>query len=162
MPRFVCCGVDHELFEGLHHSELLIISTQGKSQLLAFPVVIEQLFVLVAYMIDHFFILLRAVGKDLQSLGRRHCPSHKLRPCPLLQSVLLITEEELPFVEAVREICLLMLLSIGHEVEPVPNDPAHGYEASPPVKALRLQVIVGAIPALPSTNRLCKKLARLL
>ena len=68
--------------------------------------------------------------------------------------VLLVTEEELPLVEAVGEIGLLMLLSVRHEVKPVLDDPAEVHEAPPPVKALRFQVVICALRliAFPSTD----------
>ena len=55
-----------------------------------------------------------------------------------------------------------MLLAIRDEVEPVLHDPAESYEASPPVEHLGLQVVVSAVPAFPSANRLSEKFTCLL
>ena len=65
VPRFVSRSVIHHQFEGLHHAKLLIVPAQGQCQLLTFPIVVEELLVLVADMIDHFFILLSAVSEHL-------------------------------------------------------------------------------------------------
>ena len=111
-------------------------------------------------MIDHFFILLSTVSEYLKPLGSCHGSIQQLSSCSLLQCVLLVTEEELPFVEAIRKIGLLMLLSVSDEVKPVLDDPAECYEAPPPVKALRLQVVICAIVAFPSANCFRKELTR--
>ena len=53
-----------------------------------------------------------------------------------------------------------MLLSVSDEVEPVLDDPAQGHEAPPPVKALRLKVVICAIIAFPSTDCFREELPR--
>jgi len=121
---------------------------------LTLAIVVEQLLVLVADVGDHILVLLSAISEDLQSFGCLHSAGHKLRPGPLLQNVLLVTEMELPFVEAVTEVGLLVLLAISDELEPVADDFPELDESNPSIKHLRLEVVIGTVPVLPAANRL--------
>ena len=61
---------------------------------------------------------------------------------------------ELPFVEAVTEVGLLVLLAISDELEPVADDFPELDESDPSIKHLRLEVVIGTVPVLPAANRL--------
>ena len=58
----------------------------------------------------------------------------------------------LPFVETVALVGLPMLLPIRDHVEPVLDNLAHLDELAPSIEHLRLQVVVCAVPALPTTD----------
>ena len=158
IPGFITIHIVHHGSVGLHHGEAMVVATEGQGQLLTLPVVVKELFVLVTNMVDHFFILLRAIRQDFEPLGCHDGAGHQLGACLFLQSVLLVTEEELPLVEAEAQIGLLMLLSIGHEVEPVFDNFSHFHPLSPPVEHFGFQVVVCAIPALPPANGLGEEL----
>ena len=161
VPGLVIRCIDHEQLECLHHAKVLIVAAKRERQLLAFAVVIEQLLVLVADMVDHLFILLGAVCEDLETLGSHHGSRHQLLPCLLLQSILLVREVEFPLVESMRQVSLLVLLSVSNEVKPVLDYFPKGNEAPPPVEHLRFQIIIRTIHALPSADGASKKLKRL-
>jgi len=59
---------------------------------------------------------------------------------------------ELPFVEHVAHVGLLVLLAICHEIKPVFDDLSKFDEAPPSIEHLRLQVVISAIPLLPATD----------
>ena len=61
MPLLIAISILHHQFERFHHGYFLVVSAEGQCEFLAFAVVIEKFLVLVANMINHFFILLRAV-----------------------------------------------------------------------------------------------------
>ena len=150
----IICSRLHHTFEALHHALPMIVAAESKCQLLTLAIVVEQLLVLVADVGDHILVLLSAISEDLQSFGCLHGAGHELRPGPLLQNVLLVTEMELPFVEAVTEVGLLVLLAISDELEPVADDFPELDESDPSIKHLRLEVVIGTVPVLPAANRL--------
>ena len=130
----------------------MVVTTQGQGEPLRLAIVVEQLLVLVTQMINHILVGLCAVGKLLESLGGAHGPGHELGAGALLKHVLLVTEVMFPLVEAVAEVGLLMLLTICEEVKPVADNLAHLNVLPPSVEHLGLQIVICAVPMLPSSD----------
>ena len=99
-------------------------------------------------MVDHVFVLQRAFSQHFKPLGSLDGTSQKLRSCILLKQVLLVSVKELPFVKGMAQVGLAVLLPVRYEVKPVANNFAELNKSSPPIKHLRLQVVVCAIPVL--------------
>ena len=75
LPSFLDCSSVLEACEALHHAELVVVAAQRQGQPLRLAIVREELLILVAEMVDHVLVLLGAVGKDFEPLGRLNCPS---------------------------------------------------------------------------------------
>ena len=71
---------------------------------------------------------------------------------------MLVGEVELPLVEAVAQVCLVMLLAISQKVKPMLEDFSHFDELTPSVEHFRLQVVVSAIVVLPASDGLGQQL----
>ena len=152
VPSLLPIAVLHHGTQSLHHAEPVIVSSESQRQFLRLAIVVEQLLVLVTEAVDHVFVLQCALRERFESLGSFDSSSQKLRSGALLKHVLLVTVEELPFVEGVTHVGLSMLLSVRHELEPMTDDLSELDKASPPVKHFRLQVVVRAIPVLHSSD----------
>ena len=86
----------------------------------------------------------------------------ELSVCVLLQVVLLVGKEVFPLKETVAKIGLLVLLSIGEELEPVFDNLAHLDPLAPPIKHFWLQIIVCAVAVLPAGYGTCDQLEAIL
>lgn len=148
--------------EGPHLALLQVISSQCQCQFLRLPVVVEKLLVLVANVVDQVLVKLRCVRQHLQPLCCHHSSRHQLGPSLLLEIVLLVSKSESPLVEAIAEVGLGVLLSVGEEGQPVLDDFPELDPAAPSIKHLRLQVVVCAVPVLPSRHRPLQELQSLL
>ena len=149
LAHLACASRIHHLSIAFHESKAMIVAAESESKTLRLAIVVEQLFILIRQMINHVFISLRPISKLLEALGSAHSSVHKVFASTLLQHVLLVTEMVFPFVEAVAEVSLSVLLTIGQEFQPVANDLAHLDVLAPPVKHFRLQVVVSPVPMLP-------------
>ena len=68
-------AVIHHASQSLHHAESVIVSPEGQSQFLRLAIVAEQLLVLVTEVVDHVFVLQRALRQLFEPLGSLDCTS---------------------------------------------------------------------------------------
>lgn len=132
----------------------MVVAAQSHCKALRLAIVVEQLLVLVAQVIDHVLVLLGAICEYFEPLGSADRPRHKLGSRALLEVLLLVGEVEFPFVETVAEVCLTMLLAIRQKVEPVFEDFSHFDILAPSVEHFWLEVVIGAVIVLPAGYRL--------
>lgn len=102
----------HHDLEALPLSHLKVVAAKSQGQPLSLTIVGEELFVLIADVIDKILILVSRVSKDLKALSSLNGAVLELSSRLALEVVLLVREEMLPFEEAVAEVCFLMLLTV--------------------------------------------------
>ena len=149
-PVTLC--IIHHAAIALHGAKCTVVTPECHGEALRFAIVVGQLGILIADVLDQVLILLCRIGKLLETLGSQDSTLLQLRVRVPLQVILFVGEEVFPLQEGMAHVSLFVLLPVRQEVKPVFDDFAHLDPLAPSVKHLGLQVVICAVPMLPATD----------